>query len=48
MDYAEQQEWKRKQEYKKYYHHRRSVGCRPLTYGEWLDWRARERQQRMK
>ena len=34
----------RKKEYKKYYRHRRSVGCRPLTYDEWLDWKARMKE----
>ena len=37
MDYAEQQRWKRHQEYKEYYKHRRSVGCKPLDYHQWLE-----------
>jgi len=48
MDYAEQKKWEREQAYKKYYRQRRNRGCVPLTYRQWVDWKERERQQRMK
>lgn len=41
-DYAKKQELKRKQEYKEYYKQRLSVGCKPLDYLKWLEYKLRE------
>jgi len=37
-----------KEQYREYYKHRRRVGCRPLNYFQWLDWKEKERRQKMK